>query len=141
MALPFDQLPIGEGLHPSGQWGASFFIDRKELEVIERDGPEWKFEDARFIDEAVKDPDAIFEGLRRPNQQQSLCYAVRPIYDPDDEDSQTLPRFGQVFLAFALLGVGGYVVFDWEWREEDPNFPSHPLNWQNDFVRPTWQRT
>lgn len=141
MPIPFDQLPIGEGRHPNGDRGASFFIDRKELDVIERDGPEWKFEDARFIDEAVKEPDAIFEGLRRPNQQQSLCYSVRPSYDPDDEESQALPRYGFAFLVFALVGTGGYVVFDWEWRQEDPDLPGHPLNWENDFVRRTWQKT
>jgi len=63
------------------------------LDVIERDGAEWKLEDARFIPEAVREPDAIFEGLRRPNQRQGLCYSVRPTRDPEEEESPTLPRY------------------------------------------------
>jgi hypothetical protein len=142
MAIPFDQIPIGEGLDPTGQPGASFFIDRAELDMIERDGPEWKFHDARFIDEAVGSPDAIFEGLSRANQTESLCYSVRLTFDPEEpEESQSPPRYGYVFLVFVRVGVGGYVVFDWEWREEDPDEPGHPVSWETDFARRAWQRT
>lgn len=141
MPIPFDQLPIGEGLDPLGNAGASFFMDRAVLDVIERDGPEWKFEDARFIPEVVGAPDAIFEGLRRPNQSDSLCYSARPTFDPDEEESLTLPRYGYALVAFVRRGTGGYVVFDWEWREEAADAPGHPVNWQADFVRRTWYRT
>lgn len=141
MAIPFDQLPIGERRHPTGEYGASFFLDRTELEIIEEDGPRWKFEDARFLEEAVLEPDVIFEGLKRPNQRESLCYSVRLSHDPEKRESQTLPRYGQVFLAFVRVGVGGYVVFDWAWREEDPEAPGYPLGWEDDFARRTWQKT
>jgi hypothetical protein len=140
MPLPADQLPIGEGRDPSGQPGAMFYVDRAELDIIEQDGPDWKLDDARFIAEAVAEPDAIFEGLQRPGQEKSLCYAVRPTHDPDQE-SESLPRYGFVFLVFVRLGVGGFVVFDWEWREEDPDMPGYPVGWKDDFARRTWQKT
>jgi len=76
MALPIDQMPIGEGRHPNGEPG-----------------------------------------------------------------EPTLPRYGFVFVAFARPGIGGYVVFDWEWREEDPDAPGRPLNGQSDFTRRTWPTT
>ena len=141
MPIPFDQLPIGEGLDPTGNPGASFFIDRAKVELIEREGPEWEFDDARFIPEAIRNPDAIFEGLKRPNHLKSLCYSVRVTFDPDDEKNQSPPRYGYVFVAFVRPGVGGYVVFDWEWREEDPDNPGHPSGWVNDFARRTWHKT
>ncbi len=140
MAIPINQLPIGEGRDPAGNPGASFFIDRDALELIERDGPEWKFDDARFIEEGVNQPDAIFEEQGSAGQRASLCYSVRPTQDPDEE-SESFPRYGYVFVVFVCLGVGGYVVFDWEWREEDPETPGHPLNWETDFARRSWQRT
>jgi hypothetical protein len=142
MPIPFEQLPIGEGLDPMGNPGAAFFINRSELEAFERDGPEWKYDDARFIDEAVKAPDAIFERLNRPKQLDGLCYSVRPTLDPDEEgELDLLPRYGYVFVAFARRGMGGYVVFDWEWRKEHADDPGHPANWGEDFERRTWHKT
>lgn len=142
MPIPSDQLPIGEGLDPAGNAGASFFVDRNALELIEQDGPEWKMEDARFIPEAVREPDAVFQGLKRAGQEESFAYAVRPSHDPDDENATFIPpHLGFVLVAFARTGVGGYVVFDWEWREEDPDNPGHPLGWEADFERATWRRT
>lgn len=141
MAIPADQLPIGEGQMPDGS-RYPFFISKREFERIRLDGPPWKYEDARFIPEAVGDPDAIFEGLRRPNQEESFCYSVRPTHDPDDEGGEGVEpvpsRFGHVLLVFVTLGPVGCVVFDWEWREEDPDEPGLPLNHENDFARRAW---
>jgi hypothetical protein len=142
MLVPFNKLPIGSGLTPCGKPGATFYLDRNELELIRKDGPPGLYDDARFISEAVQKPDAIFEGLGRYGQRESLCYSVRPTADPDDEEeAATLPRYGQVFVVFVSPGQGGDVVFAWEWREEDPDLPGHSLHWQNDFARRTWQRT
>ena len=95
--------------------------------------------DARFILEAIADPDAIFDGLKRPGQEESLCYSVRPTRDPEIENQDKFsPRYGFVFLAFARMAMGGYLVFEWEWREEDGNVPGHPAHWENDFERRTW---
>ena len=142
MPIPIDQIPIGEGLDPEGKRGATFFVSRAELDILERDGPEWKLEDARFIPETVQQPDAIFEGLKRPGHEKSLCYSVRPARDPEnEEENQPLPRYGFAFLAFARSGAGGFVVFDWEWREEDGDAPGHPVGWATDFERRTWHRT
>jgi hypothetical protein len=140
MPVPIDQMPIGEGRNPDGSPGASFFIDKAELEIIRRDGPEWKFEDLRFIPEAILEPDAIFEGLLRPGQEKSLCYSVRPTRDPDTNE-EGLPRYGSAFVVFARVGIGGFVVFDWEWREEDPQAPGHPMDWESSFERATWRKT
>jgi hypothetical protein len=39
-----------------------------------------------------------------------------------------------VFLAFVEVGMMGHVVFDWEWRDEDPDEPGIPLGSQRDFA-------
>lgn len=142
MPIPFDQIPVGEGLLPDGT-RAPFFVDGRELRILHEQGPAWKYHDARFIEEAVADPDVIFEGLRRPNQTDAFCYSVRPLRDPDEEEDSTSellpPVWGQVFLAFARLGPMGYLVFDWEWRPEGAE-PGHPEDGDTDFERIVWQR-
>ena len=140
MALPIDQMPIGEGRHPNGDKGAAFFIDKPTLYQIEEKGPLWKFADARFILEAVSEPDSIFEGLKRANHAECYCYCVRPTHDPEDPDAQGPMFLEKVFVVFVRPGVWGYVVFDWGWRQQDPDLAWHPVNWQTDFTRRTWSR-
>jgi hypothetical protein len=140
MPLPSNQVPIGAGLSPDGKSRAVFFIDWHALSVVEEKGPEWKFSDARFVPEAVDVPDAILEGLKRHGEEDALCYSVRATVDPDNDDNEALPRYGYVFLAFVKHCIGGFIVYDWDWREEDPDMPGHPLSWEDDFEKPTWQR-
>jgi hypothetical protein len=140
MAIPIDQIPIGEGRHPNGEPGAIFFIHRSALEVLETDGPEWKFDDARFLREAVSAPDAIFEGLKRAGREDCFCYCVRPTHDPDDPEAPGPLFLEKVFVAFVQPGPVGYIVFDWAWRQQDPDDVWHPLGWRTDFTRRTWSR-
>ncbi len=143
MAIPADQLPVGEGMLPDGS-RYPFFVSRRELEATRSHSP-WKYEESRFIPQAIANPDAIFEGLRRPNQADSLCYSVRPTFDPDDDDPDAadghLPRYGQAFLVFVTRGPVGCVVFDWEWRTEDGESPGLPEGHGDDFARLLWPPT
>ena len=138
MPIPFDQIPVGEGLLPDGGRGP-FFVDRRTLDLLAEHGFVEKYHDARFVPGAVSKPDAIFQGLRRPNQHDGLCYSVRPENDPEAESDEDpgfagLPRYGVAFLAFVEVRDMGYVVFDWEWRDEDPDEPGLPRGWRNDFA-------
>jgi hypothetical protein len=133
MAVPFDQIPVGEGLLPGGGRGP-FFQSRRTLDLLAEHGHAEKYSDARFVPVAVSDPDAIFRGLRRPNQHEGLCYSVRPESDPDDPEAGGLPRYGVAFLAFVEVRDMGYVVFDWGWRDEDLDDPGHPRGWGDDFA-------
>ena len=56
MALPADQVPVCEGKTPDGQTKCLFYIERSLLDMLRDDGPAWKLEDARFIEEAVSAP-------------------------------------------------------------------------------------
>ena len=143
MAIPVNLLPVGDGHLPDGS-RAIFFVDRRTPDTLEEVGPAWKIDDAGHVVEAVTDPDAIFVGLGRPNQADSLCYCVRPTRRPDaapgDPPDDVPPVFGQVFLAFAAVGQMGYLVFDWEWRVECPDEAGHPAGWGDDFERRVWHR-
>jgi hypothetical protein len=140
MALPANRVPIGEGPDETGQRMVMFYLDKDLLDNEENGGPEWEYEDLRFVPEAVQSPDAIFKNLMRHGEDESLCYSVRPEFDPDDPENDSLPRYGYAFLAFVRKDVGGFVVFDVAWRKENEE-PGHPHNWQDDMGERTWHKT
>jgi len=116
------------------------YIERSLLDMVRDDGPAWKLEDSRFIEEAVKDPDAIFEGLNRPGMKNGAAYSVRPEVDPEEEPEAGTLRYGFAFVVFARPGTWSYVILDWEWRAADGNEPGHPEGWANDYARRTWTK-
>ena len=84
-----------------------FFVDLTMLDQLEEHGPAWKFDDARFLEEAVSDPDVIFEGLQRHNLADCFCYCLQPRQDPDAPADEVPPLFARVFVAFVRPGVSG----------------------------------
>lgn len=141
MALPVDHVPIGEGPDQTGNHKVMFYLDKLLLDNEENGGPEWEYGDLRFVTEAVQNPDAIFKSLLRYGEDESLCYSVRPTFDPSDPENNSLPRYGYAFLAFVRSEGWGFVVFDLAWRKEDEVEPGHPQNWEIDLGERTWHRT
>lgn len=141
MLVPFSQIPIGEGKSPEGSL-VPFFIDRWAVDSASEHGFSERYFDTRFVPIAVSDPDVIFAGLIRANQDDGLAYSVRPEHDPDDDEDDRafsgLPKYGQVFLAFVEVRDMGYVVFDWTWRDEDPDDPGYPKSWKESFTKKVW---
>lgn len=137
MALPIDLIPIGEGLTALGKEGATFYFLRRELLKIEETGPVSKYQDGQFVEEVVRHPCAIFEGLQRHGHRDCLCYSGKVSVMPGDP-----PPAGLVFLVYVREGESGraFFVLDWAWREEDPDQPGHPLKSGDDFTRLTWCR-
>ena len=140
MLVPIGQIPVGEGLASDGTPGAMFYIAKSALDTVGDGESPWKYDESRFVREAVADPDAIFEGLERHGHDSCLCYSVRPMHDPECPDSGTPPRYGWAFVAFARRCQGGWLIYDWAWRKEDPDCPGHPEGWEADFTRPTWRK-
>jgi hypothetical protein len=141
--MPADYLPIGPGRCPEGGGECEFFIHLPTLQKLEKYGPAWKYQDGDLAGGVVADPQAVYRGLRRPDFEAgpSYCYSVRPAGSswqrgPGVDD----PLLPCVFLVFVFRGMGGYVVFDWEWRPEDPAAPGEPEGWQDDFEERLWQR-
>ena len=56
-------------------------------------------------------------------------------------EAQGPPRYGYAFVGYARPGTWGYIIFDWEWREEDPDEPGYPVGWEADFTRRSWYKT
>ena len=70
----------------------------------------------------LKNPCAIFEGLRPPDDKYSgespgwLCYCSRPIRDFTKSGQECNPEPGKVFLVFVNEEQA---IFDWGWEDAD----------------------
>ena len=72
--------------------GGYLFRRPSNVGLLAEHGSAEKYRDVRFVAAAVDRPDAIFRGLRRPNQNDGLCYSVRPERVPD-HDASNDPQF------------------------------------------------
>lgn len=140
VAVPFDHEVAGEGKSPDGLGVSRFYIEKTFLNTLRDHGPEWKLEDAKYIEEAISDPDAIFEGLNRTGLEDGVAYSVRPSHDPEEPEVETLPHYGYTFVVYARPGGWGYVIINWDWRAEDSDSPGHPEGWEADFTRRSWSK-
>jgi hypothetical protein len=91
-----------------------------------------------FIVPAVlEQPTAIFEGLRRDEDEDPRgvgwrCYCGIPHHSYRPDGSQGRPYPGQVYLVFIN---DERVAYNWRWEKADPQDPSLPMNYQNRFQR------
>lgn len=143
MPLSADYLPIAVGRDPlfagEGVSACAFYTSKSALEKIQQDGPAWKLEDARLIPLALRSPNAVFEGLSRPEYSDGLCYAFKPPRAVLENCSADEQMGEMMFLVFTKKEFG-VIVFDWEWRPEDPSAPGHPNNWNESFARKVWPK-
>lgn len=123
----------------AGSGGFSFYVSIKALEKIERDGPPWRFEDARLLTQAICSPVAVFEGLSRLGFDEGYCYVAKPPRRWSNNGAQEDSPEDEVFLVFVKKEYG-LVVFDWQWRKVDPSDTDLPKNHGNDFRRWLWKR-
>jgi hypothetical protein len=139
MSMAEDEILIGDGIGPEGK-AATFYAAKEVLYALEDFGPQWKYEDCRFMIEAVANPDSIFAVRGRIDDDEVFCYSVRPTYDPDEPAVETLPRYGYAFVVYLKRIGEEYLAYDWDWREEDGDSPGHPAE-RAEFWRQLWPQT
>jgi hypothetical protein len=132
------------GMRPDGKGLATFYVSIQRIREIQRYGPEWKFDSARLLEEALRLPTTVFEGLERKSMQAAFCYAAKP--------SRRYRKGGTIETPFSpdrvlvvyvdrMLEENEYEVLDWAIREEDRNGPGYPAGWERDFGRLVWRAT
>jgi len=79
-------------------------------------------EAVKLVPFTLKNPIAIFEGLRPPDDKYSgespgwLCYCSRPICDFTRSGQECNPKPRKVFLVFVN---DDRIIFDWGWEDAD----------------------
>lgn len=140
MPIPSDYLMLS-GLCPESRQLTDFFLSREHLYKIELDGPAQKFYDSRLLEPVLTEPCAIFRGLKRPSFENGFCYSGKPAVrwiEGGEDGIEIASPFDQVFLVFVRPSKG-YLVFDWEWRDEHPKQAGVPIHWERNFEALQWQ--
>jgi hypothetical protein len=101
------------------------------------------FTAAYTLDEALKNPNAIFEGLRFDEDELRscsspgwLCYAYHPARKYNNEGQTLATPKGRIFLVFVN---DDRVVYNWTWENADENALANgkylPADYENRFSR------
>ena len=101
----------------------------------------WKYFLAQFLHLVTSNPTVIFEGLEREGLADGYCYCGK--IDSADMNNGSSFCLGEdrVLLVFVKWTESGFLIFDWDKREEESNQLGWPQGWSNDFKEPKWQKT
>lgn len=122
-------------MHRSGQGKATFYIPTSVLDRYAQSGFASKHFDVYLIPQVLKLPAVVFEGLKREDQSDSLCYARIPSHRYLDADTTVPPWANQTF---AVYMNNELKIFDWVWEIADEINPSYPTNWKNRYEKILW---
>ena len=124
-------------MEPSGDGTATFRVAKDRLlGHFRATGNSAMFLEGLLIPDVLEHPAAVFEGLERPGQEESLCYAGVPSkrYVRDKSIEVPFPP-GKTFLVFMTCNLK---VTKWGWADEDPESPGYPMEHQTRFGRRLW---
>lgn len=126
-----------EGMHPSGKGVAVFRIAKDGvLEHFKKTGNSSMYLDAILIPGVVSTPAAVFEDLKRPGQEKSLCYCGMPDEKFRNDTHLSLPPPpGKTFVVFC---TSDFKILKWGWEDEDEDMSGYPSGHQARFGRKLW---
>lgn len=131
-----------EGRCPFAEGTCEFGVSQSLLVKYQRNGPDWKFYDALLIPEVLASPAAIFEGLRREDYEDALCYSARPSRRFKSSTIEVPFPPDRVMLVYVENHkTRGLIVLDWDSRKRHATDQGHPQNWEHDFGRRIWPAT
>ncbi|HEY1067460.1 MAG TPA: hypothetical protein VGE52_15165 [Pirellulales bacterium] len=139
MAVPSGFFAL-RGLAPDGVSEIDFAVARDYIVHLKRAGHEQRYYDAKLLDDALKHPAAIFQGLKRADFSDGLCYTCTPSRRWKSETLDLPFPKNFVFVVSVAPKDGHLLVLDWELRKADPTQVGRPLNWDADFERLLWPK-
>ena len=126
---------VESGLHPAGKGQLDFSILQSQVRHYMRYGPAHKFFDSLLIPGVLSNPAAIFQGLKRENMEDGLCYVAIPPVRYINARVTAPPHPGKTFAVFA---DAKFEVFDWRWENTDSNDKNLPMDYQTRFSKKVW---
>lgn len=97
-------------------------------------------EAAYVVPEILEHPSAIFEGLRRDEDEDAhgngwMCYCGIPSAAYHKSGDRTAPWPDEVFMVFLNAEC---VVYNWYWHKCDDELKDHPAGYGSRFRRRVW---
>lgn len=108
----------------------TFFLRNSRMDHAHSCGPGASYELAYTVRNTLKDPTAIFCGLREESDMSGLCYCATPERAYDFHGNIRKPWPNEVFLVF-ICGDG--FIYHWLWEKCCPDNPDLPLKHSTRF--------
>jgi hypothetical protein len=116
-----------KGAAPDGS-EREFRIPTRTVDHLQRYGPESRYYELISAEQVLKNPDLIYEGLRREGQENGLCYIGKPKCFREGAEYPGHP--GMLFLVFVTKE---YIIFEWRWEKVDEKLPDYPQDVKQRF--------
>jgi len=95
-----------------------------------------KFLEIFSIEEVLRKPTVIFEGLKRPHLDDGFCYCATPNLRYVSEDGRTAQAHpGFVFVVFVTREL---VIFEFGWERMSGIRQGFPDKWETRFTKQKW---
>lgn len=109
------------------------YLQPGELGALTSGMPPYVVHSLRYCaQKTVQAPTSVFRGLRTAAQfQEARAYCGRPRFAVDNNGNHIAPPERKIYVVFS--DSTGH-VFDWDWVEEDADYPGKPLEFSSRFV-------
>ena len=124
------------GIGPLGSGEQEFFVSNKQIDHLNRYGPESRYFELQSVADVLSSPRVIFKGLRRQGKEDAICYVGTPRRYGDGWTSPGHP--GMVFLVCMTVE---WILFEWGWEKADPNNSNYPTNVTLRFEKEIWKQS
>jgi hypothetical protein len=124
------------GMDPSGTGTAHFRLPTKTILHLRTKGHFHKFLEIFSIEETLRKPVVVFEGLEREELGDGLCYCTVPGLRHISEDGGTAPAHpGMLFTVFLTKELA---IFEFGWERMSGSNFGYPDNHQTRFTKIKW---
>lgn len=125
---------------PNGDSMWDVHISFKRLEFVSKKSKGAVLEAAHVVPEVLENPSAIFEGLRRDEDEDEhgngwMCYCGLPTTAYNKNGTPINPWPDEVFMVFLNADC---VAYHWYWHKRDRTLPDHPDGHETRFRRRVW---
>jgi hypothetical protein len=129
-------------VHIDGTLGGNrrclFTVPYEDIEHVEKFGPAYRFYDLQLVRDALKMPVAIFKGLKRVGEEESLCFVSNPTARFSNTGTEIPVPPGFVFLVFVN---DNRLVTNWRFELASRNNPQYPEQFDDRFNVQLWPTT
>lgn len=124
-------------LNPVDQSACEVFVSYDRMQTVGRRSLGHVMECGYIVPAILQHPAAVFEGLRRDEDEDRegtgwRCYCGIPAHGYGTDGAERRPYPGQVYLVF--VNDEG-IVYNWRWEKADPHDPLLPVDYQTRFKR------
>ena len=126
---------IIQGRNPSGVGEKAFKISDKKADAT-RYGPEQQYSElVHTLPLVMKEPMAIFQGLKREGYERGLCFSGKTDRYWISQSIETPFPPGKVFTVYINEDQ---CIFVWRLEREDGKDAGHPIRWEERFTKRIW---